>query len=423
MKDSDRSCLLGFRCTRCGVEHESGPLFQGCPACATEGWAANVAAVYDMDSARRWFAQGDGTGVWKYAALLPVRSPEYRLTLGEGSTPLLHTPGLNGVSNVWVKNESANPTWSYKDRMCAVGVSAAREAGASTIGVSSTGNQGASATAYAAKAGLGAVVFTREDIGDPTLAFLQVYGALVLKTTRYGRWSLLRHGVEKLGWYPLSSFTPTPTGNPFAVEGYKTIAFEIVEDLGRSPDIVVVPTCYGEGLAGIHAGFVEMVAIGLADKVPRMVAAEPAAGAPLHKTLTQHSNVGIRVDPYETLATSLGATATTDRALLVVQGSGGSSVPVTDEGLVDAQLALLAEGVFGEFSGVAAVAALPHLATYMPEIDPETADVVVLMTGGGLRQLPSLRATLPVVQSIEPTAEALAAAIRAWDGSGAPVER
>jgi threonine synthase len=329
---------------------------------------------------------------------------------------LLTTEGLNGVRNVWVKNESANPTWSYKDRMCAVGVSAALEARARIVGVSSTGNQGASAAAYAAKAGLGAVVLTREDIRDPTLAFLQVYGALVLQTTRYGRWSLLRHGVESLGWYPLSSFTPEPTGNPFAVEGYKTIAYEILDELGRSPDVVVVPTCYGEGLAGIYAGFAEMAAMGRISDVPRMVAAEPAAGAPLYKTLSQHLARVLRVDPYETIATSLGATASTDRALVVLRESGGGSIPVTDDELVSAQAKLIREGIFGEYSGVAAVAALPHLAASLPGIDPDAATVVVLMTGGGLRQLPALRASLPPVQDIEPTPEALEAAMKAWQG-------
>ena len=183
-----------------------------------------------------------GRGLWRYAPFLPIRSKDAQISLGEGGTSLLPIEALGGWRFAWAKNETTNPTWSYKDRLNAVGISRAVEVGASVIGASSTGNHGGSAAAYAARAGLRAVVFTREDTDDATIAFMRAYGATVIRTTRRGRWALLAHGVRELGWYPVSTYTPAPTGNPYAIEGYKTIAFEIVEALGRAPQVVVVPT-------------------------------------------------------------------------------------------------------------------------------------------------------------------------------------
>jgi threonine synthase len=398
----NESAFLGLRCTRCGSEFDGGAYFEGCPRCAEGEWAANLEVVYDLDRARKTWRSGPARGLWRYASLLPLRDDASRITLGEGATPLVGVRGLQDLRNVWVKNETANPTWSYKDRMCAVGVSVAIEMGMRVIGISSTSNQGASGSAYASRAGLASVILTLEVVEDPTLAFMQAYGALLLRTTRAGRRLLLRHGVEEMGWFPISSYSTAPTGNPYAIEGYKTIAYEIVDDLGSAPDAVVVPTALGEGLSGIFAGFCDLRGMGLTDRVPRMVAAEPAGGAPLSRTLREGAERVVTVDPYTTVATTLATIVATDRALLALRDSQGCAVPVTDEDLQNAQTALREHGLFAEAAGSAGVAALPYLQDVLPEFDPMTSRVVVVMTGTGLRELGALRTILPPVATVEP---------------------
>ncbi len=406
------SAFLGLRCTRCGSEFDAGRYFAGCPVCADGDWAAGLDAVYDFELASRHWGRTRAHGLWRYAPLLPLRDEASRVTLGEGATPLIAVPGLQGVLDVWVKNETANPTWSYKDRMSAVGVSVGVEMGCSVVGISSTSNQGASGSAYASRAGLRSVVLTLDEVEDPTLAFMQAYGAMVAMTSRVGRRVLLRHGVETLGWFPISSYTATPTSNPYAVEGYKTIAYEIVEDLGSAPDIVVVPTALGEGLAGIHGGFRDLNRMGVIELMPRMVAAEPAGGAPLSKTLRVGAARPLPVAPHASIAMTLATTVATDRALLALRDSAGGGVPVSDDELVAAQALLRTCGLLAEPAGAAAVAALPHLAEVLPGFDPQTSRVVVVMTGTGLRELPTLRPRLPPVPRLEPDPAALE---RVWD--------
>jgi threonine synthase len=402
-----RSAFVGLRCTRCGAEFDPEPMFEGCPKCAVGEWAANLAAVYDVGLARNAWSSLVGRGVWRYTPVLPVRDPRSRTTLGEGDTPLVDVPGLGGVRWLWLKNESANPTWSYKDRMCSVAVSVAREMGARTIGVSSTGNHGASAAAYAARAGLDYVALTKDDVGDPTLAFLQIFGGLVLKTSRRGRWELLRYGVHELGWHSVSTYTSAPTGNPYGVEGYKTLAFEIVAQLGHVPNAVVVPTCYGEGLSGIWAGFQQLVELGQTDSTPRMVAAEPAGGAPLSRTLAAGLDHVVSVPAYSTVAKSIGASVANDRSLLALRASCGTSIPVTDDQILRAQQELGRRGIFGEPAGVAGVAALALLPESLSGFEPGRDEVVVILTAGGLRDHHASRERLAPVATIEATPAAL----------------
>jgi threonine synthase len=386
-------------------------MFEGCPKCATAEWAANLEAVYDVEKGRTIWPSVRGRGVWRYAPYLPVHDTKSAVTLGEGDTPLVPIDELGGVRRLWLKNESVNPTWSYKDRMCSVAVAVAKEMGARVVGVSSTGNHGASAAAYAARAGLEYVAFTRDDVEDPTLAFLQIFGGLVLRTSRRGRWELLRHGVRELGWHSMSTYTAAPTGNPFGVEGYKTLAFEVYFQLGHIPDVLVLPTCYGEGLSGIWAGFQELVTLGVTDQAPRMVAAEPAGGAPLSHTLEAGSDHVVAVEPYKTVAKSIGAAVANDRSLLALRASRGTSVRVTDDAILVAQQQLARRGIFGEPSAVAGIAALAHLPKALSGFDPQQHEVVVVLTAGGLRDYVGTRTALATVATVEPTADALRAAL------------
>lgn len=400
----------GLRCIRCGFEVDAGPYFEGCPNCRDGDWAANLTAVYDLQAARKAWEERAGRGLWRYGGLLPVRDTRAIVTMGEGASPLIPVE-VPGLATALIKNEGVNPTWSYKDRMCSVAVTVAREMGARVIGVSSTGNHGASAAAYAARAGLDYVALTREDIEDPTLAFMQAYGGTVFRTSRLGRWELLKFGVRELGWHAVSTYTAAPTGNPFGLEGYKTIAFELFEELGRVPDVVAVPTCYGEGLTGVWAGFDLLHQLGLADRRPRMVAAEPAGGAPLRHTLADSRDRVERVPAYTTVATSIGASVAGDQALHTLRSSEGAAIAVTDGEILAAQRELARQGVLTEPSGAAAFATLGRLATELADFDPRHELAVALVTAGGLREASKLRTQLPTVPIIEPNCEALERAL------------
>ena len=197
--------------------------------------------------------------LWRYRALMPVTAEP--VSLGEGATPLIHLDRLGrrlGFPRLYAKDESQNPTWSYKDRLCSVAVTHAVQTGAKVVTISSTGNHGASTAAYAARAGLPCVIFTLASVPDTMKTLMQAYGAAVVAcATSEARWALMRQGIERFGWYPTSGFQAPPVGsNPYGVDGYKTIAYEIAEDLGwMAPDVVVVPSAYSDGLFGVWKGF------------------------------------------------------------------------------------------------------------------------------------------------------------------------
>jgi threonine synthase len=258
-------------------------MFAGCPRCRAQGVAVNLTVEYDLAPLAgvtpATFAPGAG-GMWRFRDLLPLRSAR-PVTLGEGGTPLVHLERLGarlGLPRLYAKDESRNPTWSYKDRLCATAVSHAVAIGARVITISSTGNHGASTAAYAARAGLPCVIFTMTSVPDTMKTLMQAYGAAVVACpTAEARWELMRQGVERLGWYPTSGFVMPPVGsNPWGIEGYKTIAYEVAESLEwTAPDVVVVPSAYSDGLYGIWKGWTELHQLGLVKSPPRMIAAEP----------------------------------------------------------------------------------------------------------------------------------------------------
>ncbi|HET9317036.1 MAG TPA: pyridoxal-phosphate dependent enzyme, partial [Vicinamibacteria bacterium] len=277
--------------------------------------------------------------LWRFAGLLPVR-PAAPASLGEGATPLIHLERLGrrlGLSRLYAKDETQNPTWSYKDRLCAVAVAHAAAIGARVITISSTGNHGASTAAYAARAGLPCVAFTVATVPDTMKTLMQAYGAAVVACeTSEARWRLMRQGVERLGWYPTSGFAIPPVGStPWGVEGYKTIAYELAEDLGwASPDFVVVPAAYGDGLSGIWKGWTELAALGLVKHTPRMVAAEPFG--PLGRALERGLDAPEAVEaPAPSVAFSIGSRYGTWQGLDALRRSGGLGGALTDEGILE----------------------------------------------------------------------------------------
>ncbi|WP_246868462.1 pyridoxal-phosphate dependent enzyme [Saccharopolyspora sp. ASAGF58] len=266
-------------CDRCGLRLPEVEAVGGCPRCASEGVYVNLRTVFHAyDPVAAFDPTQPGQFGWRAGFPLPREAAV--VSLGEGNTATVDLPGEAarlGVAAVAVKDESRNPTWSYKDRLAAVAVSRALTDGADTVVVATTGNHGAAVAAYAAAAGLRCVILTAASASPVMLAQMLAYGAKVIALpTAADRWTVMSVAVREHGWFPVSSFQSPPVGStPLGIDGYKAIAFELHRDLGCGPDVVVVPTAYGDGLAGIHRGFVELHAAGRIDRVPRMVAAEP----------------------------------------------------------------------------------------------------------------------------------------------------
>src|SRR5919108_310869 len=360
--------VVGLHCLRCHTRFDEPRMFTGCPRCRAQGIAVNLTVEYDLAPlagvSADTFAAGP-RGLWRFRHLLPVR-PAEPISLGEGATPLIHLERLGrrlGLPRLFAKDESQNPTWSYKDRLCATAVTHAVQIGARVITISSTGNHGASTAAYAARAGLPCVIFTLASVPETMKTLMQAYGAAVVECpSPEARWTLMREGVERFGWYPTGGFVIPPVGsNPWGVEGYKTLAYEIAEDLGwTAPDVVVVPSAYSDGLYGIWKGWTELQALGLVKHAPRMIAAEPFG--PLAAALQRGLAAPQPVDaPAPSVAFSIASRYGTWQGLAALRESGGAGVRLTDEGVLEAQRALAREdGLYVEPSSSAALTAVMH---------------------------------------------------------------
>ncbi|MDJ1136149.1 threonine synthase [Streptomyces iconiensis] len=327
------------------------PLTAGCPRTSTDEVAFPVEVDYAYDQVDpRLFAApvpGRWTGIDHWAPLLP---PLMAPGMGEGRTPLVEI-----ADGVYVKDESRNPTWSHKDRLNRVTASAALRVGAPGTVVASSGNHAASAAAFAARAGLRCVVLASADSPPAVASFVRAYGAVVLPVPAEARWPLARMIAERCGFHPVTNLTRTHTGHAFGPEGYKTIAYEIHAEIGV-PAAVFVPTGYGEMLFGVWKGFTELRRLGLTDRVPRMYAAEPDAGGPLHAALAQ-GRPAARVDVGATDAYGIDCAVGGYRGVLAVRDSGGAALLVSDAHMREAQRELAANGMWAELSGAAGLAA------------------------------------------------------------------
>jgi len=401
------SFLTGLKCLRCGTEYPPGRLFHGCPKCQGNK-ASNLTPVYDYDQIKRAFRKEllpeRPPTMWRYWEFLPP-DKENVVSIGEGMTPLVKCSSLGkklGLEHLYVKDESRNPTWSYKDRLASPGVSMAVQFEAEVVTVSSTGNHGAATAAYAARAGLDCVIFTVEDPPVTMRTLMQSYGAKVVATpTGRDRWKLMDPCVEKFGWIPMGNFTdPIIGSNPYGVDGYKTIAFEICEQLGwRAPDKVVMPVAYCDGLYGCWKGFEEFFELGLIDSKPQMIAAEPFG--PLKNALAKGLDYVERVPARPTVCFSVGADQSSYQGLKALLDSGGSAEVASDKEAQDMQLELAAsEGIYVEASSVLALSVVKNLRDEGRINEDET--VVVVLTSSGLKDPASTYELLPKVPLVQP---------------------
>ncbi|MBV9359323.1 MAG: pyridoxal-phosphate dependent enzyme, partial [Chloroflexi bacterium] len=376
-------------CRTCGQQATPDDL-GSCPMCAEAGRVGvrevQYAAVRDGDTSAAAPVHG-ASGIWRWQQLLPLPLHARPLSLGEGWTPLLAAQrALAGCdrSNVYLKYEGVNPTHAFKDRFQAVSISAATGFGYADVVCSSTGNHGVAAAAYAARAGMRCAVLLHEEAPQPHAAAIRLLGGLPVTVPPAERAPLLRRLVEG-GWYPSTGFWPLPVSSPYGVEGYKTIAYELAEQLGAeriASANVFVPVGGGDCIYGLYKGWSELVALGFLARLPRIFACQPDGAAPLVEAERSGSaHVGeVAVRP--SLALSIRESVTGDHGLEAVRNSGGQALALSDASIVDAQERLARDGLTVD---PASAASLGGVLSLSPDRLAPDALVVCLLTASGAR--------------------------------------
>jgi threonine synthase len=408
------AAVAGLECLRCGSRYGADHYASDCPKCHATA-PSNLVVLYRQALAERPKPAGAiGAGLWRYGDLLPVSEAE-AVSLGEGGTPLHALERIGHLAGVqlWAKDESRNPTWSFKDRLACMAVSVAKRMGAKAIVSSSTGNAGAAAAAYAAKAGLPCIVFTTQGAVGPLVTQMRVYGATVVAVeNKADRWVLMQHATRQYGWFPTSPFFgPVVGSNPYGIEGYKTLAYELVEQMNwQVPDCCVLPVCYGDALIGMWRGFADMQALGWIQRRPRMMAAEiyGSLGAALRDGGDALPDMPLT---HDTVAKSASATRSTYQALSVIRASGGAATTVGNDAIMKWQRALASqEGLYVEPASAAAVAAVSALCK-QGRIGPRE-NVAVLLTASGLKDPGATASVLGEILTVRGDAEAAFARLR-----------
>lgn len=362
--------------------------------------AGGLEVEYDYDSMAsaisREVLKNRYGGLWKYPELLPIENQENIVSLGEVQTPLIRCKNLSRmlrIANLHVKDETKNPTASFKDRPMAVGVSKAVELGFDTVVSASSGNAAAALAAYSARAGLRCYTFVPEMASSGKIAQLNMFGAHVVRVRGLESGvdptvTMLSLVCERFGWYPCPSFGPF---NPYQAEGPKTMSYEIAEQLGwTTPDWVFTGVGSGGLLAGNWKGYKELRRLGLVEGSPRMVAVQSTGCAPLVRAFEE------KMDPHRIAAWEHPDTVATglmdpfpwdgDAALKALHESSGTAVKISDQEILDAQRTLAKkEGIFAEPSGVAALAGMMKLTNEGMIANDDV--IVVEITGSGLKDL------------------------------------
>jgi len=402
----------GLRCRECGRAYPAEALHV-CEYCF-----GPLEVNYDYDAiaaatSRESIAAGPTT-IWRYANLLPAYN-DGAVDLGAGFTPLVRADRLAaelGLGELWLKNDTVNPTGSFKDRVVAVALARARELGFKVAACASTGNLANSVAAHAARAGMRHFVFIPADLEPAKVVTSAVYGdSLVAVNGSYD--DVNRLCAELASEHPTWAFVNVNLRTYYA-EGSKTLAFETAEQLGwTTPDHVVVPVASGSQLTKIAKGFSELHAVGLLDSEPHVrVSGAQAEGCSPVATAFAAGDHYVRPVKPKTIAKSLaiGNPADGVYALEAVRSSGGAIESVTDDEIVGGiKLLARSEGIFGETAAGVTVATLAKLAA-QGIVRPDER-VVAYITGNGLKTIDAVAPTVGPTATIAPTLEAFAEAV------------
>ncbi|HXM35020.1 MAG TPA: threonine synthase [Pyrinomonadaceae bacterium] len=378
-----------LECANCGLQHEARRLLNLCTTCGKP-----LLVRYDLGQAARTLTKESlpnrRPDLWRYREVLPVDHDENIVSLGEGWTPLLHAQRLGEqlkMRGLYIKDESQNPTQSFKARGMTAAISMAKELGVKKLAVPSAGNAAGALAAYAARAGMEAFIFMPKDTPRANVIECEQTGAHVTLMdgliTDCGAEVARRKDAE--GWFDVSTLK-----EPYRVEGKKTLGYELAEQLNwELPDVIIYPTGGGTGLIGMWKAFEEMEQMGwIGAKRPKMVTVQARGCAPIVRALKEGKRFADEFPNASTVASGLRVPRAIGDFLILdaIRASGGTAVAVTDEELLGATRAIgAAEGIFCAPEGAAC---LPALSRLLAEAIVTPDDRVVLFnTGSGVKYL------------------------------------
>ncbi|MGE5643478.1 MAG: threonine synthase [Byssovorax cruenta] len=390
VKSQPRSFFSELECSGCGVKYSSDEVHTYCPECQSP-----LLARYDLKSIRehidRDAVKHRPHGMWRWHEMLPVKDPKNVVYLGEGDTALLKLPNLEkelGVSNLYVKDESSNPTGSFKARGLAAAVSKAKELGIQKVIIPTAGNAGGAMAAYAARAGIQALIYMPKDTPRANIEESRMVGAEVVLVDGLISDAAGMVGIKARaeGWFDLSTFK-----EPYRTEGKKIMGYELAESFGwQLPDVIIYPTGGGTGLVGMWKAFAELEELGWLEntKRPRMVAVQADGCAPVVKAFHSGALFCDFWTNANTLASGLRVPKSFADALILsdLRESDGTAVAVSDKDILKAQSRLgRAEGIFPAPEGAATLVAYEKLLRQNWVAADEK--VVLFNTGLGLKYL------------------------------------
>jgi len=400
-----------LECIDCGAKYEPNRVIYTCSRCG-----GLLSVEYDFSGIpenldRAWKKRA--FSVWRYRELLPIEKEEIKVSLGEGGTSLNMSLRLSeelGLKSLYVKNEGENPTGSFKDRGMTVGVTKAIELGMTKVACASTGNTSASLAAYAARAGIECIVLIpsgKVAFGKLTQAI--IHGAKVIQIR--GNFDEALKIVRKICLsYPIYLLNSL---NPFRLEGQKTAAFEIRDQLdGKIPDKIVVPVGNAGNISAIWKGFTELRRLGLTDEAPQMIGVQAEGAAPIADSLKKRLSEVRFVNNPETVATAIriGSPVNWKKAVQAVKESNGLVEKVSDAEILEAQRLLAQrEGLFVEPASAASIAGLIKLVR-KGVIDKDEL-VVCILTGHGLKDPNIVLRRFPRPIEVEASEDAVISAI------------
>lgn len=375
-----------YRCNACGHVADIGLSFT-CPQCG-DPMSLRALATMPLDALRK-----GPESLWHYAPLLPVADSAYVVSMGEGATALVDAPRLarkHGISSLCIKNETANPTGSFKDRQISVSISHAREEGRDTVAVVSSGNVAVATAAYAARAGMKAVLFMHGQAGIGKIAQAAAYGAQVIRvdSPRPSEvFALCIRACEAFGWAHLST---SGMHDPYNVEGAKTIAYELFQQCGEAlPDWIVAPVGGGGLLGGVWRGLLDLKRMGYIAKLPRLAGVQASGCAPLKHALDKGWSFQESLrHPWENPKTIAGGIADDilfdgHTVLPAIRETDGIAIAVGDPEIQrGAQELAQTEGILCELTSAVVIAAL------QAESDRfRNGRVCCIVTGNGLKDM------------------------------------
>jgi threonine synthase len=402
------SKVLKLKCVKCGREYTPAEILYTCVDCGIDG-ILDVVMDYDQikkELTRDSLNKNTDYSLWRYLPAIPLEDTKGIQPLQVGWTPLYEIKKLakeTGLNSFFLKDDSRNPTASLKDRASAVGVAKAIELDRFVMCAASTGNAASSLSGFAASAGIETNIFVPETAPEAKVTQLLIYGSNVflVKGTYDEAVELCFKAADEFGWYNRSCAI-----NPYLVEGKKTIAYEICEQLGwQAPDIAVVAVGDGCSIGGVWKGFKECYTLGLIDKFPKIVGVQASNSNPITRAFEKNTYEFEYRTP-ETIADSIsvGIPRNGIKALNAVHESGGYMVDVSDEEILSAMKILAQKtGVFGEPAGVASFAGIMK----MNELGllKGNEKVVSIVSGSGLKDIKSAIKAAGKANVVEPNLE------------------